>query len=261
MANENVLPQDNHETLKVSTSSDPHHSPKMLLIALAAFLIIIIGGGIGYFLGTNNIQQITPEVTNQTVKLSPTPTPDSTADWKTYTNTENGFSFKYPHLWRIIEEPKKPIELNDEFGNLYLSISFANPALIGISFCGAYPEDKRCEILKVGDISFNIDWDVDGKSTATTEIKGVAMFITLHQTTTPAKKNFRQILSTFKFTNQNQSNLDNNKSCNQDNECSLLVCGGCFNKEWLKSAPPDLGCMTYEEYSCKCINNRCSEVK
>jgi hypothetical protein len=31
--------------------------------------------------------------------LTPTPTPDPTANWKTHTDSKNGFSFKYPLGW------------------------------------------------------------------------------------------------------------------------------------------------------------------
>lgn len=101
-------PLENHETLKVSTSSDPNHSPKMLLIGLGAFLIIIIGGGIGYFLGVDNSEQTTPANTTPIVKVSPTPTPDPTANWKTYTNTKYGYEAKYPQSWYLYETKIAP---------------------------------------------------------------------------------------------------------------------------------------------------------
>lgn len=65
---------DNHETLKVSTSSDPHHFPKTVLIGLGAFLLMIIGGGIGYYLGTNNKPIILNNALIDNQILSPTPT-------------------------------------------------------------------------------------------------------------------------------------------------------------------------------------------
>lgn len=59
---------------------------------------------------------------------------------------------------------------------------------------------------------------------------------------------------------EQQENLDS-KFCNIDDECGLLICSGCFSKEFLKTAPPDLPCRRYEGYSCECINNKCTEVK
>jgi hypothetical protein len=67
---------------------------------------------------------------------------------------------------------------------------------------------------------------------------------------------FDQILSSFKFIDQN---LPANKSCNQDQDCTLLACNGCFNRDWVKTAPPDLACMTYSNYTCICIGQACIE--
>ena len=43
------------------------------------------------------VSKATPTpISTPTPTLAPTPTPDITANWKTYTNTEEGFSFKHP---------------------------------------------------------------------------------------------------------------------------------------------------------------------
>lgn len=73
-------------------------------------------------------------------------------------------------------------------------------------------------------------------------------------TDTENEKLFDQILSTFKFTDGN----DQSKFCSNDSDCELLTCSGCFNQEYLKFAPPDLACRTYEGYNCSCVNNICS---
>ncbi len=66
---------DNHESLKISTSSDPHHFPKTILLGLAAFLIMIIGGGIGYYLATDNSKLSSLQEKNQPlIESTPTPT-------------------------------------------------------------------------------------------------------------------------------------------------------------------------------------------
>ncbi|MBM4401894.1 MAG: hypothetical protein FJ044_01465 [Candidatus Cloacimonetes bacterium] len=53
----------------------------------------------------------------------------------------------------------------------------------------------------------------------------------------------------------------NSKFCNTDDDCGLLICSGCFSKEFLKTAPPDLPCRQYEGYSCECVENKCTEVE
>lgn len=69
---------------------------QILIIILA---LIAIGGA--YYFGTqkNNVlttpvQSSVPAVTEATTQASPTT--DPTANWKTYTNTQYGFTFKYP---------------------------------------------------------------------------------------------------------------------------------------------------------------------
>lgn len=77
-----------------------------ILIALGIILILGIVGGT-YYLGTlknqqavsfgNKPQSQNPGVTSQT----PQPTPNETANWKTYTDTKYGFSLKYPINYNV----------------------------------------------------------------------------------------------------------------------------------------------------------------
>ena len=55
--------------------------------------------------------------------------------------------------------------------------------------------------------------------------------------------------------------IPNNKFCNTDDNCGLLLCSGCFSKEFLKTAPPDPPCMRFEGYHCECNENKCEEIK
>ena len=57
------------------------------------------------------------------------------------------------------------------------------------------------------------------------------------------------------------TSIPSSKSCDQDSDCGLLLCGGCFSKEYLKTAPADLPCTTYDGYTCQCVKNRCVEIK
>ena len=61
-------------------------------------------------------------------------------------------------------------------------------------------------------------------------------------------------------TNANTS-AANSKSCTSDADCGLLVCSGCFSNDYLKTAPPDLACRTYDGYRCACVSGQCLEVE
>lgn len=49
--------------------------------------------------------------------------------------------------------------------------------------------------------------------------------------------------------------------CQTTEDCVLWICAGCLNKDYAKTAPPDLPCRMYEGYFCQCINNQCVEKK
>jgi len=51
------------------------------------------------------------------------------------------------------------------------------------------------------------------------------------------------------------------KYCTTAADCGLLICSGCFNKEWLKDAPTEPACRVYEGYRCECVNNTCLEAR
>ena len=47
--------------------------------------------------------------------------------------------------------------------------------------------------------------------------------------------------------------------CNASSDCTLLVCSGCYNKEYAKNPPPYLPCYQYppEQFACDCVSNQC----
>lgn len=85
-----------------------------LAIGLMALVVLILAGGVYAYVNTETtslttqINDLKNEVTIlKTVKpktLTPTPTPtiDETATWKTYTNTEFGFTVKYPSTYSTV---------------------------------------------------------------------------------------------------------------------------------------------------------------
>ncbi len=61
------------------------------------FLILggVVYAGIWYWQNQQVAQEVVPTLT---------PRADVTADWKTYTNTQYGFEFKYPKDWSVFED-------------------------------------------------------------------------------------------------------------------------------------------------------------
>jgi len=178
---------------------------KTLIIGIVVVVVGIFALG-GFLLWQQvGLKPFSPTPVQQTPPpFAPSPQPQAevldTSDWQTYRNEEHGFEVKYPEKWSVNEGAEAPLLFNNENGEKFMSISFANRAVIGVSSCGAYPQDKRCEVLETADARFMIDWGLDKEAVAETDINAdVAMFVTLYQFNTPAANLFKQILATFRF--------------------------------------------------------------
>ena len=96
------------------TQEVPLKSSKLPLIFMAIFIILSLGAVI--YLSYQN-QQLKKMVLSYQHKLRPSPTPtatpDSIDDWKTYTNTKFGYTFKYPNYFVINDSNPQKISLKD----------------------------------------------------------------------------------------------------------------------------------------------------
>lgn len=96
--------QPSQEALSQQPTTQPSYPPssrsKVPFIVGGVLILLLVAGG-AYYLGMKNngkpVQQ-TSELTSQVVSQPTQPT-DETANWKTYTDAKNGFSFKYPNDW------------------------------------------------------------------------------------------------------------------------------------------------------------------
>lgn len=76
---------------------------------LPLIIIIALIGALGYFayqniqLRNNNTNSTTQSVTPTANLSKPSLTPDPTVNWKTYTNTKYGYTFKYPSSYYLME--------------------------------------------------------------------------------------------------------------------------------------------------------------
>lgn len=99
-------------------------TPILILVAL-----LILGGLSGaYFLGKSSAPK-TPVQSTVTPKSQPTQTADETANWKTYTNTKYGFSFKYPQVFtvKLTSAEQEMISIEDQNKQSFLLIIYNNP--------------------------------------------------------------------------------------------------------------------------------------
>jgi len=85
-------------------------------------LALVIFGGIGYYAYKNGQLKLIPSENQAIVSPTPTTGVDETENWKTYTNEEVGFEFKYPSNWQVV----LPTNTSFTISNLYF-----DPALDG----------------------------------------------------------------------------------------------------------------------------------
>lgn len=156
-----------------------------LIIIIAAILLIISLGIIGYlvFQSLQSKKQTTKVQPTPTPSSILTPTPDITANWEKYTNTQYGFEIKHPSEYKALSDEK----------NLY-----GWPKAIVLFYKGGQSYDLAIEI-----------WDNESEykqkyidSSVITIFKTQNnKFITLLNANKDPEVD--QIISTFKFVDQN----------------------------------------------------------
>lgn len=205
---------------------------------------VLIGGA--YYFGTlknTKPQPQNPTATSQPSQSTQSSTPDKIANWKTYTNTAYGFSFKYPplldskccglagplsprHLESMITlaDPSTTTEGTDkQFSGLALYIDL-NPS--NITFLDYLDQERASTFLDGYGCSGKKDWQeenvlIDNRNGAL--FKDVCMHNIIYAPLSDNRKIliiigsevsknsfsvlFDQILSTFKFTDQNKTDI------------------------------------------------------
>lgn len=138
----------------------PHSSNKTALyVVLVVLLLALVGVG-SYFLGQQSGKQTTQPAYTVTIPTTVpvSPTPDETANWKTFSSTKKSYTFKYPSSWTVQE---------DDYLNL-TEVAIPN-ALISITISeGPYPFGFGDPNTKFEEK--NITLTIDGKQYSTKEV-------------------------------------------------------------------------------------------
>lgn len=200
----------------------PHPKSKFKLILFIVILLIIVGGG-AYYLGAKQNKLIVGnQQTSPTIAPPiPTSTPDPTANWKTYKNEKYGFEVKYPNNYAISTQSgsfvapniisfKPPAEImftvDDNPRNLSLSEWVKSDIVIhDLSIKWQSIIVGSVESLK-SPISGNMDGGVGYSALIPQKNKVYSLLFSTKAPGAEAElKVFDQMLSTFKFTDQNQT--------------------------------------------------------
>jgi len=92
---------------KIEVTQKPYSKEKIGVSIIFIGLTAAIFLAVGYWAGTQSLMNGYPVPQDSVISPEPPEPPikstdatDATADWKTYTNEEYGFSFKYPETWK-----------------------------------------------------------------------------------------------------------------------------------------------------------------
>ncbi len=149
------IPQQNipaEQTPPTPPPFTPHNSLnwlKFLTIGVIVLLVVSVIGVSGYLLGTNK-NTPTEVATQTTPTLTPTPNPASnaastTANWKTHTSPEFGFTVKYPEIFKV--EVQKGLKDN----------VFPDSDIPTTQFSYRGPEEGDCKFVNVTVHSFDTE--------------------------------------------------------------------------------------------------------
>lgn len=184
---------------------------KWLMLGIVAVVLLVLLGGV-YILGRNSVfKELNP--TNPAIPpKSPviyqgTPTPNPTADWKTYTS--DGYTFKYPNSLKTLPKDSAN-DIGLEFNNGERIHVFAQNISVNLSVRDWLEKEfPPSESAKFEDVNILGKDSVQKNDYSVTHINqggGKILTITFVKCDGPGCgagtniKSFQEILSTFKFT-------------------------------------------------------------
>ncbi|MEK7559447.1 MAG: hypothetical protein AAB521_04015 [Patescibacteria group bacterium] len=201
------------------SSPPPFLSSKLLFVIAFVVILIAIGSGIFAMLNSN----FTKPAPSPTPAPTSTPTPvDETATWKTYENTEYSISFKYPSEYTINLEKRASVFLglySEDVDELEFKFSKGDD-ISGFSIFVAKNDnmtiskyyDRQTGRSGASIVVTQVKPDGNASEAATlTDLeyykveryKNYFYWIVLSQYGLSIREHIDQILSTFKFTDQN----------------------------------------------------------
>ncbi|MEX2014208.1 MAG: hypothetical protein WD896_02530 [Parcubacteria group bacterium] len=178
-----------------------------IILVLAVAILVGIGGYFTFIKKVEPVNKQKASTPTQATTLTETTTQNINSEWKVFQDSRYAFQFNYPAGWSVGNQQgtSRVLMFKDEKNSEIITVDTGvNPAVIGVSYCGTYPQDKRCEILKTNSGGYVIiDWNVSGTANAmfSSQDGTYGVSLTLHKINSDTKIIFKKVLLTFKFLN------------------------------------------------------------
>lgn len=202
-----------------SIPSHPHKNKLFIIIGIIVLLILVIGTASAAFLSMNKQKSVQKMATQPPIiKPSSIPTANPTANWKTYTNTQYGFTFQYPSSWTL---SGSQLNNQDNSASVFmyfwpnpnnLSLQALNQSLTGASGKGPNLYTPTMKKIQVGGQTAYEIWPcaIDGYAGECRKylIPWKTSVLEIRYTSSPknyAMTDFDKMLSTFTFINPPQT--------------------------------------------------------
>lgn len=123
----------------------PNHNTKKWLqwVFLLVFIVVLLVGGGYYFLSNQKPKTIQYPKSIVEKMNKPTVTPDSTADWQIYTNTEYGYIITYPKELYVSHQGGDEKDGYVEFSKFPITENTTNLEDIGYSISVFFDENEK----------------------------------------------------------------------------------------------------------------------
>jgi hypothetical protein len=241
----NFEQQINQQSMQQPIAPIPQRKSRLKILIIIAVILLAIYGGIYYFAINNiyNLSNYSKKSTPTSVSKISTPTPDPTANWKTYTDSKYGYSIKYPTQWDANLPPvghgiligQGPNENQITIGifstkNATMANSCKQTQQILLDNIPASRCNFAQQISEERGVAYNppiISKTIYIEALHNNQYYSVSLS---SDQTSDKFKYFDQILSTFKFTDQNQADPTANWKTYTDKESEYSI---RYPKEWI----------------------------
>ncbi len=221
----------------------PKHRPPIIVTIIILFLLVV-GTASAYLYFQRSMTKTVGTLCDPCENWS-SPTPDPTANWKTYTNNSASFSIKYDPLWKITDNNKTVFYNGNPSWEVKFNITEGTDLYINISENGNFKNDE--DYLNFYKKEFSYGSGLNSGNSEEIKVDGINALLT-KESKTPTEKGqkgeppfwhtevfafndgktydillksdlksgnqeplLKQILSTFKFINKQESGNELNK--------------------------------------------------